>query len=287
MLPPSPDLEEVLRWKEKYLSIGLLAKNVLIHPDSLPVDFPDRESYKLLYGTIYLGIPVGTPEFVTNALKLKIEALDREADIICKMDSAHGKFNILEKSFTKKIVHLQRLVSPDIMLPFSYLFERIVKRILDSIFGRVVSDHGWMQARLKMKNGGCGLGYQHDINIAACVASFEEVFVELKLRYPELDYTDCPLKDDVIVAEIFNIKAKLLTFESSRLFDIGLDRKNLQFQYNFKLNVDRMTRWRECLKSDWHISHTVRAINIDNVSSSDWLNCLPTSPDLQMNNFEF
>ena len=132
-----------------------------------------------------------------------------------------------------------------------------------------------------MKNGGCALGYQNDINKAAFLASFEESFIELGKALPEhfadpSTFSDSTTQPCTTIATYIRIKREVGGL-SSEWHSKLLRKRNLQHGYSEILDSKRKEAWIADIKEFHEDSDLVRAINLANVESSAWMTALPTS----------
>jgi hypothetical protein len=142
-------------------------QNVFLHPESedarLLRDNDDEEYEKICreYGIIITGIPCGSDEYIEAFIDKFLGELQIEVDKFKSIDKSHAKWAVLKQSISKRIVHLQRGMTPEAIHKTNIInrYKNIIRDMLGDIM-RVASDsiqdHSMAIAWLRTIDGGGG-----------------------------------------------------------------------------------------------------------------------------------
>jgi hypothetical protein len=170
-------------------------QNVFLHPhsyDAIQMQSVDVEEYEKIcreYGIVITGIPCGSDEYIQVFIDKFILDLQEEVDKFKAIDKSHAKWAILKQSISKRIVHLQRGMTPE-AISKTNLIDRY-KTILRDMLGDVlkvrsdsIQDHSMAIAWLRTIDGGGGLQYHEDNTLPAYVASYTAALREIVKAFP-------------------------------------------------------------------------------------------------------
>jgi hypothetical protein len=158
----------------------LNAANIFIHPDN--------NGYKHLYGINLLGSPIGSEEYIVEFLKEKVRKLELVFQKLMELEDSQVKFKLTYHCFSRKINHLLRTVAPPLVMehlvnPFNNMIQQLMCSILDV---DSLTAKQWDQCRLRIDDGGYGVGISSVTANAAYLASILSTLPSLKLAFPLL-----------------------------------------------------------------------------------------------------
>ena len=248
MLPPIMDPEELQRTIQAYLDVGLVKEKVLIHPFSYEVGSSEYLAAKAKYGVKYLGVFIGSAEFVLNKLRDKIKELELMALRLrsVALYEPHRAFYLLCSCFSKKAEYIQRMISPALMGSFNKAFDLMCRQIAEECLAAPLSDSAWRQMCLKKMHGGCGIGFQDDMATAGYVSSLEESMEYVLSVFPTLDgslYTNEGRRRLIAsrvdaFAQYTRLKQQVGSLDEEHHLRL-LSKKNLQHKYSSIMDLER------------------------------------------------
>ena len=251
MLPPILDPVELESTIQAYLDVGLVKEKVLIHPFSYEVGSPEYLIAKAKYGVKYLGVFIGSAEFVKNKLNDKIKELELMALRLrsVALVEPHRAFFLLCSCFSKKAEYIQRMTSPALLGRFNKAFDLMCRQIAEECLAAPLSDSAWQQMCLKKMHGGCGIGFQDDMATAGYVSSLEESMEYVLSVFPTLDgslYTSEGRRRLIAsrvdaFAQYTRLKQQVGSLDEEHHFRL-LAKKNLQHTYSSILDLERKER---------------------------------------------
>ena len=142
-------LNEAIRRKDYFLQLGFNHECVLIHPDNL-------WDTGHLFGVKCVGSFIGSDEYVTNSLNLKLDSLRNKLEDISLIEDRQILHQILRLSFSGMVTHLQRTTTPSLLLGFLSEYNFFKKQLCSLVIGSHPWCSTWIQACLNLADGGLG-----------------------------------------------------------------------------------------------------------------------------------
>ena len=140
--------------------------NIMIHPDN--------GGDPLLYGYMYLGIPVGSDEYKKRQLRILLDDFIQLCACDQSVSSPQERWVYLYWVIRQKFPFWLRHMSPSITTDIANDIDQHLRDKLCKVIGVQLSDETWDQARLPVKSHGFGLGHVEDTISAAYVANVLE-----------------------------------------------------------------------------------------------------------------
>ena len=186
-------------------------------------------------GITVLGAPIGSPEFVKEALLAKVEKVKLITALLPTLEDPHLEFILLRSCLAlPKIAFQLRTVDTT---PFSDIlesFDSTVREALTRILGSPVNNQQWLQARLPVHIGGLGLRGAAEHASASHVASLlaSETQVRRLLQSPEDDTARFtlpqPLLDDLAARQGEEASVETVWGLTQKMLSKRIDSQNLQ-----------------------------------------------------------
>ena len=120
--------------------------NIKIHPDN--------GGDPLLYGYVYLGIPIGSDEYKKLHLRKLIDEYIDDCKCDTNVKSPQEKWVYLYWVIRQKFPFWLRHMSPTITSDFARDIDQHLRVKLNNVIGEAISDDTWNQARLPVKSHG-------------------------------------------------------------------------------------------------------------------------------------
>ena len=165
---------------------GIDPENIFKHPEDCPNEM-DK------WGAITMGIPIGSPEYVTRALgdaegsPLILLNKDFDSLILLAAREPQLAFLFLRMVFAGKLTHFLRGLLPVDSRRLAELFSARQREVLLVILDvSHISDESSALAALGLQQGGAGLCHPLDIINPAFIASIISSLDELQRAYPDI-----------------------------------------------------------------------------------------------------
>lgn len=168
--------EEVQECIEMYTERGVLRDNICIHP----VNGGDIG----LYGKTYLGVPIGTDEFITLWLEKKFTKYEEELEALKLVENPQHKWLFLYYCFARKPSYVLRHIIPSISADFCDRFDTLLRHAFESIIHTPLTDIQWKQVTIPIRHGGFGLPATQVVAKAAFTANALESKDYLLRKFP-------------------------------------------------------------------------------------------------------
>ena len=172
--------------KPHLLRLGFSDECVIIHPDNLC-------DTGHLFGVKCVGSFIGSDEYVTNFLNLKLDSLHNKRKDISLIEDKQILHQILRLSSSGMVTHLQRTTPPSLLLGFLSEYDLLKKKLCSLVIGAHPSCSIWIQVCLNLADG--GLGY-HDVirsRYAAYVAAIFQSSAALCRFDPQIFESGIPV----------------------------------------------------------------------------------------------
>ena len=147
-------LSEAIRRKDHLLQLDFIDECVIIHPDN----FCDTGH---LFGVECVGSFIGSDEYVTSFLNLKLDSLRNKLKDISLIEDKQVLHQIFRLSFSGMVAHLQRTTPSSLLLGFLSEYDLLKKQLCFLVIGSHPSCSTWIQACLNLADG--GLSYHDEI----------------------------------------------------------------------------------------------------------------------------
>ena len=190
---------------------SLSPEHVLLHPQNNPMGNPS------LYGSVVLGSPIGSPEYIASFLEDKLRILSKEAERLCAFPDPQLKFLLLHYCFNNKITYLMRTIPPQFLEVFISDFNNLIKSVLSSLLHHQgpLSSEVIMQASLSLKSGGLGLGISPITSSCAFVASFLSTLSSNMEVFPSIIEDICVPSDNINpFIEAFQAAVRIINYKN-------------------------------------------------------------------------
>ena len=123
-------------------------------------------------GSVVLGSPIGSLEYVTEEVNKKIDKIRNITSLLPTLKDPHYEFVLLRSCFSlPKIMYLMRTIDPMSIQQHLSEFDDVVRICLSDILGSPLGDKEWHQATLPVSAGGAGLRNAQKHAPAAYVSS--------------------------------------------------------------------------------------------------------------------
>ena len=124
-------------------------------------------------GIILLGSPIGSTQFIQQAVSKRTEKIREITDLLPLLEDAHTEFVLLRSCLSlPKIMYTLRTVDPTPHQAEWMGFDSITREALTRILGAPLDDIQWLQATLPVSMGGLGLRTAEDHGPGAYASSF-------------------------------------------------------------------------------------------------------------------
>ena len=220
-------------------------------------------------GIILLGAPIGSVEFVKEALQTKKEKIAEISALLPHLQDPHTEFALLRSCLSlPKLMFSLRTVSTTEHLDTLREFDQVTREGLTRILGTPIPDQQWDQAKLPVAMGGLGLRTAEDHAAAAFSTSF------LSSRWLLRKMLNCSEDDDplnlplsVLDAITTNLKEEQQVVEESL---IGYTQKQLSTKVDLA-NSELLTTAMETSGE----REMARLGSLGLPYAGAWLNCPP------------
>jgi hypothetical protein len=162
----------------QYVALGISRTQILVHPTN--------GGDPLLYGGRYLGVPIGSDEYVTQYMVTHLEKYKEEVKLLIEVENPQHKWIFLYYCFARKPSFILRHILPSLTRDFCSKFDDLIKEVFESIVNIKLTAVQWKQVKIPVKNGGCGLPATSDVASAAFVANAFETKEYLLRKVPEV-----------------------------------------------------------------------------------------------------
>jgi hypothetical protein len=185
---------------------------IRIHPENASSD-QDSNQLAKAYGIKILGTPIGSPEYISDWLDVKLLSVQKEAGVLLKsISSIQVQWSLIYYCLRNKVNHLFRTISCQHTADFQYRFDKLLRSVIQSHIGTLLPDIAWTQFKLSFCDGGNGLGDSTSIALAGFISSSISCFQTVKevCHNPDLlisDSSSSPWIRDIWEAiAVFNSK---------------------------------------------------------------------------------
>ena len=187
-------------------------------------------------GTIVLGAPVGSPDFVREALETKVEKVEEITALLPNLEDPHFQFTLLRACLSlPKLAFMLRAVDTTTFRDTLEAFDSITREALTRIIGGGLSEQQWLQARLPVHLGGMGLRGAVDHASASHISSLlasETLVNQLLGKQDGGEEEQLPLPqallDDLTARQGEEATIETLTGVTQKMISKKIDQTNLQ-----------------------------------------------------------
>ena len=140
-------------------------------------------------GTVTLGCPIRSVEFIRNYIEEKILKVQKLMDKLHTLNDAQTEYVLLRSCLQlPKIIYLLRTINSDPYLEQWSQFDHVTRDTLSCIIASDVTDKIWCESKLPLTMGGLRLRSAVDHAPAAYVSSYNHTFVTMPdiLQIPDL-----------------------------------------------------------------------------------------------------
>jgi ubiquitin carboxyl-terminal hydrolase 44/49 len=130
-------------------------------------------------GTLCLGTPIGSPEYISSWLSEKIAALKTDFSTTNEVNDIQSRWIFLHYIMKSKITYLQRTLHPCLLSPFQDQFSSLMRDSFERLINQRIDQPTWDRASLPIDCGGFGFGYLQDTALGAYLASCLTSFAPL------------------------------------------------------------------------------------------------------------
>ena len=223
-------------------------------------------------GFVLLGTPVGSPEFVEEKIRSRMEKVKLITDKLPLLQDAQTEFVLLRSCLSlPKMLYVLRTTDPTNLQELWRNYDDITREALNKILGVPVNNTQWKQAQLQVDLGGLGLRAAEDHATAAYANSLLSS-QDLKEKILDLPEEACPTNiPAALLAQLSDKQGEEATKENL----LGVSQKAISLKIDLRSHQ---------LLSE-HITNTgvqrdiARLASLGLPHSGDWLNVIP-SPNL-------
>ena len=220
-------------------------------------------------GTVLLGAPLGSKQFVKEKLKKLVEKVQRITSLLPLLGDPHTESVLLRSCLgLPKMMFTLRAVETMAHREILEDYDRVTREAIGRIMGVPLTDRQWLQANLPVSMGGLGLRTAEDHAPAAFSSSYlsSQPLLRSLLQTPAEEAT-VPLSPDLL-----NLLTELRGEESTMASLEGLPQKQLSFEIDkvlaSQLNV--------ILDNEGEVRELARLASVSLPHSGAWLNVIPS-----------
>ena len=294
------DNDELQHCIDQYLSLDIPRDQILVHPDN--------GGDPLLYGTKYLGVPIGSDEFIRNHLAGHLAKYEQEAEMLMKVEKPQQRWIFLYYCFARKPTFILRHILPSLCTAFCDGFDVLLKRVFQSMLSVPLTDTQWKQVKMPIRFGGCGLPGTAHVAAASFVANAKETAEYLLRRVPDVrplidpDVTDedtghrYPAELTLHLAQIkrefidqvygTDDEAEKLLMWDSKIAQ-HLDERNLQYFFTTVLTKTAKSEIIQELSVPGAEADHARFVSVAQPHTGDFLLTIPKDKSSELNTLEF
>ena len=193
---------EVLQLQKHIIKLGLLDNVDSVHeavkifaefgiPESQILIHPGNGGDPCLYGTIVMGVPEGTDEFIAIQTENILRDLGKSFDTVDKIArlDPHTGLHFLSKCLPGQIMHILRGLTPEHSQPIATFFDKRTDKSFAVILGVNENDLNVINktvTKLALNDGGIGLCLMSETVDAAYVAGFTASLECIRSKYPDV-----------------------------------------------------------------------------------------------------
>jgi hypothetical protein len=146
-------------------------------------------------GTVLLGAPLGTEDFVRSYLEEMVEKVQRITSLLPLLQDPQTEYCLLRSCLSlPKVMFSLRTVDTTAHQDVLKSYDQVTREGLARILGVPPTDMQWLQARLPVTMGGLGLRAAQEHGPAAYASSYLSSLPLLRsLRHTPEDYPSVPL----------------------------------------------------------------------------------------------
>ena len=291
MLGYCDDTAEALERRDRLVEMGILKDNIALHPQNT------GESDK--YGLKILGSYVGHDDYINSNLEKKMVDLRGESQKLVDFIDHNPQVGtvLFVKCFSKKVQHLYRTISPSLInADFNNQWNEICNNCFHAACGSPGGSddemaRAWSQFRLKMDNGGHGIGFAEDVAVAAFVASnieFFEAFNGARGNVADICGNLPQMFLDItcghgIIRQVQQAAALIHEVDNTKLLEVisqmrSSFERSLQGQLTDCFSINRLRSFKEDLLEIQSPDKVARISWFDNQQDSDgnlWIEAIP------------
>ena len=237
---------------------------------STPEDPLDRGLLRVREpGIILLGAPLGSPQFVREALKQKVEKVREITSLLPGIEDPHTEFVLLRSclALPKLMFSLRTVDTTDHQEPLEE-YDRVTREALTRIMGSPLQDLQWSQATLPTSMGGLGLrsAVEHAPGAYAASYTSSQPLLKALLALPE-ETPSLPLPPTTL-----NLFSELLGEEATTESLEGFNQKFLSLQADL-MAAARLAEATARLDS---VREQARLASLSLPYAGTWLNVVPS-----------
>jgi hypothetical protein len=260
----------------------------MLHPDNVNAD--DNVSSILKFGMDIFGSYIGTKEFIDSKLTQHLNAIEEVKTNLILYPHAQEKCLLLRYCFCPKITHLLRTINPSITLNLCENFELMKNEIFRSVLqvDNELTQLTLSQIRLRIQDGGCGLGFMDDIRKSAFSASIITAYDSIKSSFPTITLNACnffkSFRDIVDELNNYNNKINLTSIFSLMSKKERTPGSTLQSFLTDIFSDLRINNFEESITDSKFMAWWK---SLQNSSAGLWLDAIPKSKKLSLQSDEF
>ena len=235
-------------------------------------------------GVTLLGAPLGSPAFVEESLKHKVQKVEEITGLLPLLEDPHTEFTLLRSCLAlPKISFLLRAVDTSTHTGQLQKFDRVTREGLTRILGSPLNERSWSQAKLPVALGGLGLRGAEDHAPVAYAASL----LCSQLLVQSLLGVDHQLPID---PEAGNLSPQLLAAISAAQGEEALEADLVglnQHQLSSKVDLHQRAQLIDGIEEE-EVREVARISSLSLPHAGDWLNTAPlTALGLHLRPSEF
>ena len=235
-------------------------------------------------GVTLLGAPLGSPAFVEESLKHKVQKVEEITGLLPLLEDPHTEFTLLRSCLAlPKISFLLRAVDTSTHTGQLQKFDRVTREGLTRILGSPLNERSWSQAKLPVALGGLGLRGAEDHAPVAYAASL----LCSQLLVQSLLGVDHQLPID---PEAGNLSPQLLAAISAAQGEEALEADLVglnQHQMSSKVDLHQQRQLIGGIEEE-EVREVARISSLSLPHAGDWLNTAPlTALGLHLRPSEF
>ena len=124
-------------------------------------------------GTVLLGAPLGSPQYVKEVLERRVEKMRRITYMLFALEDPHTEFVLLCSCLAlPKLIFSHRTVETSSHLEVLQEYNRVTREAISRIMGVPLTEQQWLQTTLPVSMGGLGLRSAEGHAPAAFAASY-------------------------------------------------------------------------------------------------------------------